>query len=383
MDRCLYRSRVADRPFAPSSLGRAGRLSVVLLLALVSAPLPARAEHTSPFLDLQFMAYSGRGGVAFENPLAVAVNPKGGEYAVANSGRGRIEILDLEGHSTAYIEHRVRRPDGSTVLGQPAHLCYSARGEILVVDNLERDVDVLAPNGRSIGRIALPASRTAAGAACDSTAGAITRLADGSLLVATRGNPARIWRFDPDGRPLGAWGVPGEGKGQLSGIAALAQAPSGEIVVACAGTELAIQRFSAQGEFIAGFGRHELGPGNASLPSGIAISPDGRMWISDELRQAVQVFDREGMYLGIAGGGGPEPGSFLFPSDVQNDGADRLLVVDRVAGRMQGFRILDDTTSFQEPTHASHLKGGEGQASRVQSTQRPGESEPGAHPPTP
>jgi hypothetical protein len=57
--------------------------------------------------------------------------------------------------------------------------------------------------------------------------------------------------------------------------------------------------------------------------------------------------------------------------------------VDRVANRVQGFRILDDTTSFQEPTHASHLRGGEGQASREQNTQRPGESAPGAHPPTP
>jgi DNA-binding beta-propeller fold protein YncE len=310
--------------------------------------LAPRAAQANPFVDFTWLSGFGKNGTSFEAALSVAIDPIRGEIAIANSGRGRIEILAPDGKATAFFEHRVWLPDGTWGLGQPRGVRYDAAGHLFVTDNMDRGVDVLDFRGRVIGRLRIPAGDPS-GVPTDTSAGAVLPLKDGSLLVATRGEPARIHHFGSDWRWLGAWGVAGTDRGQLSRISALAQAPSGDILVACGGTDLVIQRFDTNGLFVAGFGSHELGPGNFSYPSGIAVTPDGRIWVSDELRQCVSVFDAHGEFLGMAGEGGSDKGSFLFPSGVTTDGKGRLAVVERVGGRVQVFRILDVDPSYRAP----------------------------------
>jgi len=319
--------------------------ALVLPGVFVFAP---RAAQANPFVDLTWLSGFGKNGTSFEAATAVAIDPIRGEIAIANSGRGRIEILSADGKASAFFEHRVWRPDGSYILGQPRGLRYDAAGHLLVTDNLDSGVDVLDFRGRVIGRLRIPVDGKT-GAAVDTMAGALLPLKDGSVLVGTRGEPARIHHFSATGRWLGAWGVAGTGHGELSRVTALAQMPSGDILVACGGTDLVIQRFDANGLFVAGFGTHELGPGNFSYPSGIVVTADGRIWVSDELRQCVSVFDAQGEFLGMAGEGGTSKGSFLFPSDVTTDGKGRLAVVERVGGRVQVFRILDASPRLRAP----------------------------------
>ena len=75
------------------------------------------------------------------------------------------------------------------------------------------------------------------------------------------------------------------------------------------------------------------------MPSGIAATPDGRIWVSDELRQIVQVFIPEGEFLGSLGRGGSAPGEFLYPSALATDGGERLAVAESVGARFQVFSI--------------------------------------------
>ena len=333
----------------------AGRVRKVMASALCGFTLSlaclagiALAVSAHPFADIEFIVAAGARGIDFEMPQGVAIDPRRGELAVANSGHGRIEIFRSDGKVAASFEHHVRQADGSLARGEPRSLCYDATGRLLVGDNLDSCVDILDFRGHAVGRICLPAP-AAGEPRTDTRAGALARLRDGAILVATRGDPARIHRFDAHGRWLGGWGDAGTGAGRLSKITALAEAPSGEIVVTCDGTELAVQRFDAAGRFVAGFGRHEIGPGNFSYPSGVAITDDGRIWVSDELRQCVQIFDSDGRYLGMAGQGGPDPGSFLFPSGVATDGHGRLAVIERVGARLQVFRVVEFQDAFRVP----------------------------------
>lgn len=314
----------------------------VVGLGLLRIAVPA--VHANPFVTLEFVTFSGYNGIDFEQPLSVAIDPLRGEFALANSGHGRIEILRPDGRAAAFIEHLVKRPDGSLIPGRPQSVCYDAAGHLLVSDSLVPCVDVINFRGKVVGHLCLPADD--AGAASDTAAGALARMRDGSILVASRGEPARIHHFDARGHWLGAWGRSGSGAGELSKITALAEAPSGDILVACDGTELVVQRFDSTGRFVAGFGRHELGPGNFSFPSGLAITDDGRIWVSDELRQTVQIFDHDGHFLGMAGQGGTDPGSFLYPSGVATDGRRRLAVVERVGARLQVFSLVNIQDAF-------------------------------------
>jgi len=313
-------------------------------LVLVVAP----SARANPFVRLEFVAAAGYNGIDFEMPQSVSIDPRRGEFAVANSGHGRVEIFRPDGRSAAFIEHLVRQTNGSLVPGQPQAVCYDAAGQLFVTDSLDPCVDVFDFRGKVVRHFCLPAA-TVGGATSDTTAGAMARLRDGSILVASRGEPARIHRFDSRGRWLGAWGQTGTRPGQLSKITALAEAPSGEIVVACDGTELVLQRFDSTGRFVAGFGRHELGPGNFSFPSGVAITDDGRIWVSDELRQTVQIFDANGRFIGMAGQGGLDPGSFLYPSGVATDGHSRLAVIERVGARLQVFSVVNTQDAFSVP----------------------------------
>jgi hypothetical protein len=84
-----------------------------------------------------------------------------------------------------------------------------------------------------------------------------------------------------------------------------------------------------------------MGPGTVSLPSGITTTSDGRIWMTDELRHHVQVFDSSGALVSTFGGLGTGPGDFQYPSALASDGGSRLVVVERGGGRFQLFQIGD------------------------------------------
>jgi hypothetical protein len=90
---------------------------------------------------------------------------------------------------------------------------------------------------------------------------------------------------------------------------------------------------------VLGFGVHDIGMGNFSFPSAVASTQDGRIWVSDEIRQVIQVFDSTGQFLGMLGGQGQRPGEFLYPSALACDDGGRLAVTERVGRRLQLLRI--------------------------------------------
>ena len=100
-------------------------------------------------------------------------------------------------------------------------------------------------------------------------------------------------------------------------------------------SKLVVRIYESTGEFVSGFGGHEVGPGNFSNPSGVVTTADGRIWVSDEIRQSVQVFDSTGNFLGALSGAG----EFNYPSALATDGKDYLAVTERLGNRFQLLKI--------------------------------------------
>jgi DNA-binding beta-propeller fold protein YncE len=298
---------------------------------LMAGPVSAQDPEFEP----RALITSGFGGAPFQAPTGVVFDAKRGELVVANSGLQRIEFLTADGRPKARFLHRVRRPDGEVVDGQPRALAVTHDGRLLVVDFQATYVDVLDFRGRSVGRLELPERD----ATLADGPGAVAVEPGGTFLVSTRGEAGRIYRFGSDYRRLGEWGVSGGAPGELSRICCLAALPDGRVVVGCAGTELAVQIFDAQGAYLKGFGRHDVGAGNFSLASGVTTTADGRIWVVDELRQTLQVFDSEGSYIGRVGTGGEGPGEFLYPNSIAALGDTLFAVTERVGNRVQLLRI--------------------------------------------
>jgi sugar lactone lactonase YvrE len=96
-----------------------------------------------------------------------------------------------------------------------------------------------------------------------------------------------------------------------------------------------VVELSPGGAFIKEFGNLGDTAGTLSRPKGVAVDAGGRVFVSDGLQAAVEVFAPDGTYLGVIGRRDPhDPSSgslFLVPAGLALAG-DRLLVTDRFAG---------------------------------------------------
>jgi DNA-binding beta-propeller fold protein YncE len=297
---------------------------VIAMAATASAAVTATPE----------LVVTGFGSdAAFNVPQAVALDAARGEIVVGNTGDHTIEVFTLGGRPLARYVHRVERADGSWADGAPIALAVDSAGRLLVADAYASYVDVLDGRGRSVGRIDVPALQGSPGP------GALAVTRRGEILVGMSGETGRVYRFTREYALDGSWGEAGRSPGMLANIRGIAELEDGDVAVLCLDTKFAVQRFSANGTYRNGFGAHEIGPGNVSFPSGITIAGDGAVFVSDELRQTIQVFDKEGLNIATLGGGGSRPGEFQYPSALASDGRSRLAVVERLGARMQLLRL--------------------------------------------
>lgn len=299
-----------------------------LLLCLATAILAPSSLHAADLAVPERVISGYENGTRFRVPKGVALDPARGELVVANTGEHRIEIFSLSGRSLERFVHQVQLPDGSTAPGLPHAVAVLPTGRIAVTDNLVSTVDIVDRRGRTVFALSIPSS-------AKGSPQALAVTPQGGLLVAGPPGDDRVYRYDSSFHLIATWGVRGEQPGQLNAISGLAFLADGRIGVACVQTKLAVQLFSADGVYQTGFGVHDIGHGNFSVPSGIASTSDGRIWVSDEVRQVIQVFDHEGTFIGMLGGFGIAAGDLNYPSALVGDGRNRLAVAERELGRVQ------------------------------------------------
>jgi sugar lactone lactonase YvrE len=273
-------------------------------------------------------------GAPFQQPRGLAFDPRDGAIYVSNTGAHRLEVFSATGRPLSRIVHRVTRRDGEVVDGSPVALAFDRAGHLLVVDQLAPYVDVLDLHWRMVARLHVPAGQPSA----------VAVGGDGTIYVGTAGDTSKVHRFRPNYEPDGSWGNEGTAPGMLRGVAALATLGDSAVVVACERTDLAIQIFTPAGEYRRGFGTHEVGEGTFSLPSGLAITADGRMWVVDEIRRTLQVFDAGGQFLAKLNGEGSDTGGFMHPTSLATNGRSLVALTDRGINRVQIFSVPDSTS---------------------------------------
>jgi len=309
---------------------RLGRLGG-LLAATVWVLLASASNAQAPVLEPRLALWGYSNGTPFQQPRGVAFDPADGALYVANTGKHRIEVFSKAGRPLSRFVHSVRRSTGEVVDGSPVALAFDRSGRLLVVDHQAAYVDVLDRRARPVTRLSIP----------DGHPSAVAVGGDGTIYVGTTAEASRIHRFRRDYSPDGAWGDEGTAPGYLRDVAALAVLGDSALAVACERSDLVVQIFSLSGEFHRGFGTHDVGDGNFSLPSGMVATPDGRIWVLDEIRRTLQVFDTGGDLLAVVGGTGTALGSFQHPSGLAFDGHGSIAVTDRGIGRVQVFRVPD------------------------------------------
>jgi DNA-binding beta-propeller fold protein YncE len=90
-------------------------------------------------------------------------------------------------------------------------------------------------------------------------------------------------------------------------------------------------------EYLGQFGGFGTDNGQFVWPASIASDSQGRIYVGDEQRQDVQVFDADGRFIRKFGGQGSAPGRFNRPSGLAVDPVDNLVVVDNLNNRVQVF----------------------------------------------
>ena len=105
------------------------------------------------------------------------------------------------------------------------------------------------------------------------------------------------------------------------------------VAASAAGAETKrITRLTIDEEFLNDFGQGEF-----VFPAGLGLTSDGNVYCSDEYRNLVFIYDRDGRRLGSWGVAGSDDGQLSGPSGIAVDGEDTLYIVDSLNDRVQRF----------------------------------------------
>lgn len=308
-------------------------------MLFVVAPALATAPPLAKIVDrVYFTSYGWSEGEQFRNPGGVYFYPKRNEVYVADTGNHQIVIFDTVGTPITRIRHDVDGMDpGSIRPGEPRRLAINSHGDIYVVDNLARYVDVLDYRGRSITRIypadLLGTQRVTTGCS------AVAVDSQDNVYIGTSGDEITVLVLDRNHKLLRRIGTKGEGKGSFQGISSLWVDDAGRVYVTDPRGEPCVQVFSPDGSELLSFGAHSAGPNNFSLPEGVVTDEIGDIYVLDNLRHLVAVFGPDGRFITRLGGFGNAPGDLAYPSGLGGDGKKVIFTVEKSGGRLQGFKL--------------------------------------------
>jgi DNA-binding beta-propeller fold protein YncE len=78
----------------------------------------------------------------------------------------------------------------------------------------------------------------------------------------------------------------------------LALAPDGSMYITDGYGNARVHKFSPEGQLLFSWGEPGAGPGEFHLPHGIAVDRDSRVYVADRENSRVQIFDKNGRFLG-------------------------------------------------------------------------------------
>jgi len=170
----------------------------------------------------------------------------------------------------------------------------------------------------------------------------------GMLYVVNRSNSAhavtgavRVSVLTVDAEFISQFGTFGEGDGQFVWPTSIARDSGGNLYVADEHRH-DVQVFDSQGNFLRRWGSLGAGAGELNRPSGVAVEADDNVLVVDHMNNRIQRFSPDGKSLGAWGTAGSGPGQFNLPWGIDVDNAGNVYVADWRNDRVQKFSAAGD-----------------------------------------
>lgn len=274
-------------------------------------PAQARVQYVRSFTGGADSRESGGGfwrylfGGPTESPGNL-VKPYGlaaadGRLFVCDTAQGGVFVFDFAAGS-------FERWDGADdALSTPVAVRVADGGRVQVCDAGRGAVVTFDSGGRLVGSVDLSTLRETAPGASLPEAFRPVALADGPDGTTAVLNAAahRVELIDLDtGRHAGSWSGPGSEPGKLYYPTAMTRAADGSLLVSDRLNRRVVV-LSSDGSSAGGFGEAGDQPGYIAQPRGVAVDRHDTVYLVDAQLPAVQLFDREGEFL--LGLGYPDP----------------------------------------------------------------------------
>jgi ABC-type spermidine/putrescine transport system permease subunit II/sugar lactone lactonase YvrE len=239
----------------------------------------------------------------------------------------------LESRLFSRVEIIGTRGAGAGQFNKPRSLALDREDNLYVVDMTAR-VQKFSPDGRYLG--AYQFELTDLG-----RPKGMGRDAEGNIVV-VEPHYKRVNHLSPELRLVKQWGVSGTNTGQLAFPRSAAVNARGEIYVSEYMYVERVQRFEKPGGRLLGvFGEAGQGDGQFNRPEGLGVDSQGHVYVADSCNHRVQVFTGEGKFLRTYGKAGGGMGDLSYPYDVQIDATGLQFVCEFGNSRVQVFDAND------------------------------------------
>ena len=271
------------------------------------------------------------GGEGLAKPHGVAVYH--GRVYVSDSAQRSVAVFDIPGQRFFRVGE-----DEPGKLTMPLGLDVDGKGNLYVVDNGAKLVQVYDPNGKHLRTLAGDGKSFVrpTGIAVD---------AEGSRIyvVDTGGVGSELHRvrvFDAQsGQHLLDIGKRGSGPGEfnLPGDVSLGQ--GGLLYVVDSGN-FRVQTFRLDGTFVREFGSIGRQAGQFARPKEVATDPDGNVYIVDAAFGNFQIFTPDGKLLLAVGSRAATDGmaKYMLPAGIAIDGDGRVYMADQYFRKVDIYR---------------------------------------------
>ena len=248
-----------------------------------------------------------------------------GRVLVTDVGRNAVFVFD-EAAGKLEVWDKATRTES---FASPIGIALGRGGELLVTDSDLGRVFRFSPEGRPLGEFGAGLLLRPTGIVRDAGRGRV-------YVADTRAHDIKV--FDDDGRHLATWGQRGDGPGELNYPTHLALS-EGTLIVSDS-MNARVQGFDENGKPVLHFGKRGLYVGNLVRPKGVAADDEGNLYVVESMHDNLLVYDRTGHFLMALPGSDADNGRFHLPAGVWVDARNRVYVADMFNGRVAVFQFL-------------------------------------------
>lgn len=257
---------------------------------------------------------------------------------------GRVYVSDTAQHSVAVFDipgqrfFRIGDDDNAGKLRMPIGLDVDGKGNLYVVDNSAKLVQVYSADGKHLRTLAGDGKwfERPSGIAVDAEGSRIYVVDTGG--IGSEQHQVRV--FDAQsGKHLLDIGKRGTGPGELNLPRDVTIGLDGLLYVVDGGN-FRVQVFRPDGTFVSTFGAIGRQGGQFSRPKETAVDPEGNIYIVDSAFGNFQIFNPAGELLMAVGSRSERDGmaKYMLPSGIAIDADGRVYMVDQYFRKVDVYR---------------------------------------------